>query len=83
MNKDKVKGAVDQVVGKAKRRVGGWTGNVNTQANGLVQQVTGKVETARGELKDVVREALDSTTAPHKAEPERCEVILAENHNLL
>jgi uncharacterized protein YjbJ (UPF0337 family) len=83
MNKDKVKGAVDQVVGKAKRRFGGWTGNVNTQANGLVQQVTGKVETARGELKDVVREALDSTTAPHKAEPERCEVILAENHNLL
>jgi uncharacterized protein YjbJ (UPF0337 family) len=83
MNKDKVKGAVDQAVGSAKRRVGGWTGNVNTQADGLVQQIKGKVETARGELKDVVREALDSTTAPHEAEPDRREILIAENRNLL
>jgi len=83
MDKDRVKGAVDQVVGKAKRRVGGWTGNVNTQADGLIQQIKGKVETARGELKDVVREALDSTTAPHIAEPDRREILIAENRNLL
>ncbi|MGA9072445.1 MAG: CsbD family protein [Terracidiphilus sp.] len=83
MNKDKVKGAVDQAVGGAKRRVGVWTGNVNTQAEGVVQEIIGKVETSRGKLKDAVREALDSTTAPHEAEPNRHAINTAENRNLL
>jgi uncharacterized protein YjbJ (UPF0337 family) len=83
MDKDRVKGAVDQAVGSAKRRIGGWTGNVCTQADGLVQQIKGKVETSRGKLKDVVREALDSTTAPHESEQVRREVLLAEERNLL
>jgi uncharacterized protein YjbJ (UPF0337 family) len=83
MNKDKVKGSVDQAVGSAKRRFGGWSGNVNTQAEGLAQQLKGKVETSRGKLKEAVRKALDSTTAPHEAEPDRRKILVVESRNLL
>jgi uncharacterized protein YjbJ (UPF0337 family) len=56
MDKNRVKGAVDEVVGSAKRHVGKWTGNIKTEAEGAVQQVKGNVETAIGELKDAARD---------------------------
>jgi uncharacterized protein YjbJ (UPF0337 family) len=55
MDKQRVKGAVDEVVGSAKRHVGGWTGNTQTQAEGAAQQFKGKVETAVGKVKDADR----------------------------
>jgi uncharacterized protein YjbJ (UPF0337 family) len=56
MDKDKVKGAVDDTVGRAKRQVGEWTGNTQTQAEGAAQQVKGKAEKAFGNVKDAVRD---------------------------
>jgi uncharacterized protein YjbJ (UPF0337 family) len=87
MDKQRVKGAVDQTVGSAKRAVGGLTGNRSTQAEGMVQQGKGKVETAVGKLKDKVRDAkacADSKfEAKQEAEREHRAVINAENRNLL
>jgi uncharacterized protein YjbJ (UPF0337 family) len=57
MNTDKVKGAVDDTVGRAKRQAGEWTGNRQTQAEGTAQQMKGKIEKAWGAVKDAVREA--------------------------
>jgi uncharacterized protein YjbJ (UPF0337 family) len=57
MDKDKVKGAVDDAMGRAKRQVGEWTGDTQTQAEGAAQQVKGKAEKAWGNVKDVVRDA--------------------------
>lgn len=57
MNKDTVKGTIDDVAGRAKRQVGEWTGDTNTQVEGAGQQVKGKVEKAWGNVKDAARDA--------------------------
>ena len=86
MDKLRVKGAIDEVVGSAKRHAGNLTGNTGIQARGAVQQVKGKVETAVGKLKDAGRDAKKCATTQHEAneaEYERREVIVAENRNLM
>lgn len=57
MNQDKVKGAIDDAAGRAKRQVGEWTGDTKTQVDGAAQQVKGKVEKAWGNVKDAAKEA--------------------------
>lgn len=57
MDKDTVKGKVDDTIGRAKRQVGEWTGDTETQAEGAGQQVKGKVEKAWGNLKDAARDS--------------------------
>jgi uncharacterized protein YjbJ (UPF0337 family) len=57
MDKDRIKGKVDDVAGRVKRQVGEWTGDTETQAEGAAQQVKGKVENAWGKTKDAVRDA--------------------------
>jgi uncharacterized protein YjbJ (UPF0337 family) len=56
MNKDTVKGTIDDAAGGAKRKVGEWTGDTQTQAEGAAQQVKGKVEKAWGNTKDAVHD---------------------------
>jgi uncharacterized protein YjbJ (UPF0337 family) len=55
MNKDRVNGTIDEVVGSAKRKAGKLTGNKPLQVKGVVQQVKGKFENTVGKAKDVVR----------------------------
>ena len=57
MDKDKVKGTMDDAVGRAKRQVGEWTGDTKTQVEGAAQQIKGKAEKAMGNVKDAVRDA--------------------------
>ena len=57
MDKDKIKGAIDDAAGRVKRQVGKWTGDTNAQAEGAAQQVKGKVQNAWGKAKDAVRDA--------------------------
>jgi uncharacterized protein YjbJ (UPF0337 family) len=52
MNEQRVQGAVDEVVGSARRHVGNLTGDTRTEVEGAAQQIKGKVETAVGKLKD-------------------------------
>ncbi len=59
MDKDRVKGTIDDAAGRAKRQVGEWTGDTGTQADGAAQQVKGKVEKAWGNVKDAARNAGD------------------------
>jgi uncharacterized protein YjbJ (UPF0337 family) len=61
MNRDQVKGAIDEVVGSAKRAAGDLTGNTRLQVKGMAQQVKGKVEGAWGNAKDAVRDAVENT----------------------
>ena len=60
MDKDTVKGAIDDAAGRAKRQVGEWTGDTGTQVDGAAQQVKGKVEKAWGNVKDAARDAADN-----------------------
>ena len=61
MNKDTVKGTIDDAAGRAKRQVGEWTGNTGTQVDGAAQQVKGKVEKAMGSFKDASKNASKGT----------------------
>jgi uncharacterized protein YjbJ (UPF0337 family) len=65
MNKDRVKGAIDQVVGNAKQRAGELSGDTPLQIKGVAQQVKGKLETTWGKAKDAVNEANQETKAQH------------------
>jgi len=57
MDKDRIKGAVDDAVGRTKRQVGEWTGDTHTEVEGVAQQVKGKAEKAWGNVKDAARGA--------------------------
>lgn len=52
MNKDQVKGRVDQTVGKAKEALGKVVGNERLQTEGLADQTKGKVQTVYGDTKE-------------------------------
>ncbi len=56
MNKDNVKGTMDDAAGRVKRQVGEWTGDTKTQADGAAQQVKGKAEKVVGNVKDAVHD---------------------------
>ena len=74
MDKDRVKGTVDEVVGSTKRQFGKLTGNTGTQVEGAAQQLKGKVENAVGKLKDAGRNA----QANYKASQEREAALAAD-----
>lgn len=61
MNRDRMKGTVNEIVGSAKRKAGELTGNTKLQVEGMAQQVKGKIENAWGKTKDAVRDATQST----------------------
>jgi uncharacterized protein YjbJ (UPF0337 family) len=56
MDKDRVKGTMDDAAGRVKRQVGEWTGNTGAQVEGTAQQIKGKVEKAVGQAKDAARD---------------------------
>ena len=68
MDKQRVNGAIDEVVGSTKRQIGNLTGDTGTEVEGAVQQVKGKVETAVGKMRDGVRYADANLDAQHKAQ---------------
>lgn len=56
-----MKGIIDEVAGSAKRKAGELTDNPKLQAEGMVQQVKGKVEGAWGKAKKTVHDAITDT----------------------
>ena len=55
MDKDRIKGKVDEAAGRAKRQVGEWTGDEQSQGEGAMQEIKGRAENAWGNLKDGAR----------------------------
>jgi uncharacterized protein YjbJ (UPF0337 family) len=66
MNKDRVKGKIDKVVGSANRKTGKLTHNGQLQVEGMAQQVKGKIESAFGEVKDAVQQANKEARGPRE-----------------
>lgn len=58
LNKNDVKGVVDQATGKAKQAVGAVTGSEKLKAEGRVDEAVGKVESAVGHATRKVGEAV-------------------------
>jgi len=67
MDKDRVVGTINDVVGGAKRKVGNLTGDTRMQVEGVVQQAKGKVQNTWGKVKDAARDTQDSVKASHEA----------------
>jgi len=86
VDKERVKGAIDKVVGNVKHSVGEVIGDQRTQAEGTLQEIKGEIETAAGKLKDAARDAKDSLLASHEeteeANREKRHAKLVEDHNL-
>ncbi len=68
MDKDRVKGAINDAAGRAERQAGEWTGDTNAQVEGSLQQAKGKAQKAWGNIKDAARDA--SNKASREAERE-------------
>jgi uncharacterized protein YjbJ (UPF0337 family) len=81
MDKDKVKGTIDDAAGRVKRQVGEWTGDTNAQAEGAAQQVKGKIEKAWGNLKDSAREAEHQSDRDRDVVIERDVVVTDRDKN--
>ena len=60
---DKVKGAANEAIGKAKQGVGEATGSDRLQGEGAVQEVKGKGQQALGDAKEAAKDAADRAAA--------------------
>src|SRR5271155_1289369 len=58
MDKDRIKGSVEQAKGSVKEAVGKATGDTKLEVEGRNEKAAGKVQNAVGGIKDAVREAL-------------------------
>lgn len=58
MDKDRIKGSIDQAKGKVKEAAGDLTGDHKLKGEGKADQVAGKVENVVGGVKDKIRETL-------------------------
>ena len=56
---DKIKGVANQAGGKAKQGLGKAIGNEQMQAEGMAQQVEGKVQKKVGDAKSTIKGAAD------------------------
>jgi uncharacterized protein YjbJ (UPF0337 family) len=65
MDSNRVKGAVDEIMGIAKQKTGDLTGNTKLQVEGIAQNLKGKVESSWGKAVDAVHEANEEAGAPH------------------
>jgi uncharacterized protein YjbJ (UPF0337 family) len=60
---DKIKGATNEAVGKAKQGIGEATGSDKLQGEGAVQEVKGKGQQALGDAKDATKDAVNKAAA--------------------
>jgi len=60
---DKVKGAANEAVGKAKQGVGEAVGSDRLQGEGVIKEVKGKGQQALGDAKEATRDAVNKAAA--------------------
>jgi uncharacterized protein YjbJ (UPF0337 family) len=65
MDKEHVKGAVDNAAGKTKEAVGHAVGSKKLETEGKIDQVKGAAQNAAGDVKDAAREAAARATRKH------------------
>ena len=58
MDKDRIKGTVEQAKGAVKEAIGKAAGDAKLEIEGQNEKAAGKVENAVGEVKDALRDAL-------------------------
>ena len=66
---DKIKGAANEAVGKAKQGVGEATGSERLKGEGAIQETKGKGQKAVGDAKDMAKDAADRAAAKANQKP--------------
>jgi uncharacterized protein YjbJ (UPF0337 family) len=59
VDKNRIKGKMDEIAGRAKRQAGEWTGDTQAQGEGTVDEIKGRAENAWGKVKDSARNLKD------------------------
>jgi uncharacterized protein YjbJ (UPF0337 family) len=59
MDKDRIKGSIDQTKGAVKETIGKTVGDKNLEVEGQIDTTKGKIETVVGDAKDKVRDLRD------------------------
>jgi uncharacterized protein YjbJ (UPF0337 family) len=62
-NTDKVKGATNETIGKAKQGIGEAVGSDKMQGEGAIQEVKGKGQQALGDAKEATKDAVNKAAA--------------------
>jgi len=62
MDKDQIRGAIDQAKVTVKEAAGKTIGNKKMEDEGVVDKLTGKVESAVGGAKETLRDAVNKAT---------------------
>jgi uncharacterized protein YjbJ (UPF0337 family) len=60
---DKIKGATNEAIGKAKQGVGEAAGSDKMKGEGAIQEVKGKGQQALGDAKDATKDAVNKAAA--------------------
>lgn len=60
---DKIKGATNEAIGKAKQGIGEATGSDRLQGEGVIQEVKGKGQKAMGDAKQATKDAVNDAAA--------------------
>jgi uncharacterized protein YjbJ (UPF0337 family) len=60
---DKIKGATNEAIGKAKQGIGEATGSERLQGEGAMQEAKGKGQKAVGDAKDLAKDAVNRAAA--------------------
>lgn len=68
MDKDRIKGAAEDMKGRVKRQVGEWTGDDKAQAEGTADQIKGKAQNVMGKVKDAARDVADDVKRDDRTE---------------
>ena len=59
MDKDRIKGKMEDIGGRVKRQAGEWTGDRKLQDEGAADQLKGKTRNMAGKVKDAGRDLAD------------------------
>jgi uncharacterized protein YjbJ (UPF0337 family) len=60
---DKIKGAANEAIGKAKQGIGEATGDERLEGEGAIQEVKGKGQKALGDAKEATKDAINRAAA--------------------
>jgi len=60
---DKIKGATNEAIGKAKQGIGEATGSERLEGEGAMQEAKGKGQKAMGDAKDLAKDAVNRAAA--------------------
>lgn len=65
MNKDQIKGRVEETKGKIKESTGHAIGNPDMEDRGTAEKITGKVQKSYGDAKERLKDEIDDTQDRH------------------